>query len=395
MNVLFITMNWPQYGEENIYSGLMEEFVAGGDNVFIAALNEHRSPNTVFLVENGINTLRIKCGQIQKTNKFRKVISSYYANFLVIKNVSKFYSGIHFDVIIFALPPLMLEVAVIYLKKKYNTKIYLLLKEFWPQDPADLGALRIGGLVWKVFCIHEKRILRESNFIGTMSEAGIQYIKNIYPNISAKLEISPNCLKDKERRFITKEEKKNIRQQFSIPTNKIIFIFGGNLGLSQGIDDAIKCLKSVDDQDICFLIVGSGTEYKRVSKSFLNSKNVIVKESLPSRVFEELLLACDVGLIFLNICYTVPNVPSRLTSYLRAGIPVVAAIDHVTDVGQIVESANCGISLFNGDKEKFKEAINTMKNVVIREKMSKNARELFNLKFSSKVVYSTMIKNFR
>ena len=37
------------------------------------------------------------------------------------------------------------------LKRKYNAKLYLLLKEFWPHDPADLGAMKRKGIVWRFF----------------------------------------------------------------------------------------------------------------------------------------------------------------------------------------------------------------------------------------------------
>ena len=59
-------------------------------------------------------------------------------------------------------------------------------------------------------------------------------------------------------------------------------------------------------------------------------------ESLPKNEYDRLVAACDIGLIFLDHRFTIPNFPSRLLSYLNASIPVFACTDTVSDIGKII-----------------------------------------------------------
>ena len=53
--------------------------------------------------------------------------------------------------------------------------------------------------------------------------------------------------------------------------------------------------------------------------------------------------SCDVGLIFLDKRFTIPNFPSRLLSYMQASMPVLAATDVNTDIGKVIEEGESDI----------------------------------------------------
>ena len=83
------------------------------------------------------------------------------------------------------------------------------------------------------------------------------------------------------------------------------------------------------------MIIGSGTEFTRIQKWFekFQPQNALLISVLPKNDYDKLLAACDVGLIFLNKNFTIPNYPSRLLSYLEMKMPVIAATDPNTDIG--------------------------------------------------------------
>lgn len=80
-------------------------------------------------------------------------------------------------------------------------------------------------------------------------------------------------------------------------------------------------------------------------------------KSLPKEDYDLLLGACDIGLIFLHKDFLIPNFPSRLLSYLEMKIPVIAATDLNSDIGQVIEEAQCGVWIPSGDVEKMKKGI--------------------------------------
>ena len=60
-------------------------------------------------------------------------------------------------------------------------------------------------------------------------------------------------------------------------------------------------------------------------------------KGLPKNEYDQLVKACDVGMIFLDHRFTIPNYPSRLLSYLEYKMPVICATDVNTDIGRIAE----------------------------------------------------------
>jgi glycosyltransferase involved in cell wall biosynthesis len=147
-----------------------------------------------------------------------------------------------------------------------------------------------------------------------------------------------------------KIERSAIREKYGLPTDTPIFIYGGNLGKPQGIDYLIRCLDEMKYQEDCyFVIVGSGAEYPKLQawydaerQAHADKLRVKLMQGLPKADYDNLVRACDVGLIFLDHRFTIPNYPSRLLSYLENKMPVICATDPHTDIGRIAEENGYG-----------------------------------------------------
>ena len=107
------------------------------------------------------------------------------------------------------------------------------------------------------------------------------------------------------------------------------------------------------------MIIGSGTEYVRIQKwfEFNQPKNAMLINNLPKLKYDKLLSVCDVGLIFLNPNFTIPNYPSRLLSYLEMKLPVITATDIYSDIGKDIEDYECGFSVISGNSDEMEIAI--------------------------------------
>jgi glycosyltransferase involved in cell wall biosynthesis len=131
-------------------------------------------------------------------------------------------------------------------------------------------------------------------------------------------------------------------------------LYGGNLGKPQGIDFLIRVIESnVRREDLFFVVVGSGTEFPRMRSWFDRERpgRALLLEGLPKNDYDRLVPACDVGMIFLDPRFTIPNFPSRLLSYLECRMPVLAATDTATDMGRIMEQGGFGLWSKSGDLE--------------------------------------------
>ncbi|WP_435524945.1 hypothetical protein [Chryseobacterium indoltheticum] len=54
-------------------------------------------------------------------------------------------------------------------------------------------------------------------------------------------------------------------------------------------------------------------------------------------------------MVFLDKNFLIPNFPARTLSYLEMKMPIITATDPNTDVGDILERANCGRKVISGD----------------------------------------------
>jgi glycosyltransferase involved in cell wall biosynthesis len=125
-----------------------------------------------------------------------------------------------------------------------------------------------------------------------------------------------------------------------------------------------------------------------------NYGNVVILKRVSPEEFKNMLIASDIGLVFLNPKFTIPNFPSRLTSYLEAGLPVIACTDTASDLGDIVAEAGCGFKVISGDIRSFQNIIDLLINEPHRLKeLGQNSRKLFLSDFTSLISYKSIMQN--
>lgn len=345
MNILFLTLvSIRNLEEHNIYSDLMRKFVNNGHNVLIASAVERRHNEKTSLIKyEKYSVLRVKVGNMQKCNIIEKGISTIMIEYQFLSEIKKYFADIKFDLIMYSTPPITFLKVVEYVKRRDNAKTYLLLKDIFPQNAIDLGMFSKNNPIYKFFRAKEKKLYAQSDHIGCMSQANVDYVLRNNPElIPSKVHVSPNSIEITECDFSKRD---SIRKKYVIPTDKKVFIYGGNLGKPQGIDFLIECLKeNMNKSDRYFVICGTGTEYPKL-KTFVdtfNPENILLINGLSKDEYEDFIASCDVGLIFLDYRFTIPNFPSRMLSYMQKSMPILACTDANTDIGKVITEGGFG-----------------------------------------------------
>lgn len=400
MNILFLTLlDFSSLTESNIYTDLLRCFSGKGPNIYAISPSEKRKARqTEVLIDQNVQILKVKIGNITKCGLIEKGISTLRIEAQYIKAIKKYYGDVRFDLILYSTPPITYGKVIEYVKKRDNARTYLLLKDIFPQNAVGLGMFSSKGLLHTFFKRKEKKLYDQSDFIGCMSQANVDYLLKHNSWIDPKkVEICPNSI---EPITIEKDETiiRKVREKYSIPMDKTIFIYGGNLGKPQGMEHIIACLKAcADHPHAYFVIAGSGTEYPKL-KAFLDQtplSNVQLLYQLPKEDYELLANTCDVGLIFLDHRFTIPNFPSRLLSYMQASMPVLACTDVHTDIGLIIEQGQFGYWCESQEAESFKEKIDQM--CAEEEKLSEmgeNARAYLEAQYTVDQTYKIIMKHF-
>jgi hypothetical protein len=372
MKVLFLTMvKINSLNERGIYTDLLRKFYKEGHEVFVVCPIERREKRITHLLKEDMgNILNVKTLNLQKANIVEKGLGILSIEYQYLSAIKKYYKNEKFDLILYSTPPITFSKVINFVKKRDGAYSYLLLKDIFPQNAVDINILKKDSLLHKVFVKKEKKLYSLSDSIGCMSPANVDFILTHNHEIeSSKVEVNPNSI-DPITFDYSEGQKIVIRNKYGVPIDKKVLVYGGNLGKPQGLDFLLKTIENSSQKNAFFLIIGEGTEYDRIDSWFLKFKptNAKLLKRLPKEDYDSLLASCDVGLIYLHPDFRIPNFPSRLLSYLEMKMPVIAATDCNTDIGDIIETANCGFKVLSGD-------INRM-NKVIAELMDKNKLEI-------------------
>ena len=363
MNILFLTLaDFRSYSEHNIYCDLLRELIARGHQVYCISPAERRTGIETHFEEDG-HLLKLRIGNTQKTGIIEKGISTVMIEPQFIAAIKKHFADIRFDLVLYSTPPITLAGAIRYVKKRDGARTYLMLKDIFPQNAVDIGMMAKTGpkaVLYSYFRNKEKQLYALSDRIGCMSRANVDFILKHNEELSPdRVEVFPNCIEPQDV-SVSPEERAALRDKYGIPRDRKVFVYGGNLGKPQGIPFIIQCLKRLEGQTDAFvLIVGSGTEFPKLEEYFRTEKpqNMKLMSHLPKDDYDRMVAACDVGLIFLDDRFTIPNFPSRLLAYMQAGLPVIACTDPNTDIGQVAVDGGFGWWCRANDAEAFARTV--------------------------------------
>ncbi len=361
MKVLFLSISaMPRLDGHSISIDLLHEFLRQGHEVYIvAALHKGEHAETYLCEEAGCKILRVKIGKNKKANPIVKGITTVMLPHTYISAIKKHFAQVKFDLVMYPTPPITHCDTVKFIKKRDGARSYLLLKDIFPQNAVDIGMMSKGGvkgILYRHFRKKEKKLYALSDRIGCMSQANVDYVLRHNPEVDpTKVEICPNAIEVQDM-SVSASVRAELREKYGIPQDKKVFVYGGNLSRPQGIPFVMECLKKQkDNPDVFFLLVGDGTEYKKL-EAFMQAEqpsNAVLLKRLPKEDYDRLVAACDAGLIFLDHRFTIPNFPSRMLGYLQAKLPVLACTDPNTDIGKVIGEGGFGWWCESNDADAF------------------------------------------
>lgn len=409
MNILFFTMSrMRDINQIGVYTDLMRKFRDEGHQLYIISPCERREGLPTELVEaDGVCSLCVKTLNVKQTNVIEKGLGQVSMEYLFNRAYKKYFSNIKFDLILYSTPPVTFNKVIEYARKKNpGAQTYLLLKDIFPQNAVDIGMIKktgVKGILYRLFRKKEERLYELSDHIGCMSPANVDYVLKHNPNVAkrqaimATVEVAPNSYEAVAHTPMDELAKLGIRKKYDLPTDKPVFFYGGNLGKPQGVPFLIECMEANKNREDCsFVIVGNGTEYGKIEAwvKVAAPKSVKLYQRLPKTDYDKLAEACDVGLIFLDYRFTIPNYPSRLLSCLMQSKPIIAATDPNCDTGTIAEKNGYGYYCPSNNVEAFSDAVDKMiKSDIVQ--MGENGYQFYLNNYTTQHTYNEIIKHFK
>lgn len=289
--------------------------------------------------------LRIQCGKIKSHNKFIRGISELGLFFSFPREFKKTpFAKSRWDIVIWYSPSIFLSGLIKYLQKLSRNR-YLILRDIVPDWMVDVGIMKRGASYYLLKCFEHYQYCL-TDVIGVQSPGNLKYIEKLtLPNLQ-KLEVLQNWMPSTSTTHqLSESNRKHLDLKNTVLRGKKVFIYAGNLGDAQGIDDfAYVLLASKDDLNLGFLILGRGSK-KEWLESFIKLNdilNVLILDEVDLPTLSTYYRQSYAGIVFLDSAHQSHNIPGKFISYLEAGLPVAACVNPGNDLVNIIKNEDLG-----------------------------------------------------
>lgn len=138
-----------------------------------------------------------------------------------------------------------------------------------------------------------------------------------------------------------------------------IALHTGNMGLKQGLEQVLEAARLAQRRapKLRFVLVGDGSQRGSLERGASGLPNVDFLPFQPENDFPDLLAAADVLLLSERPSVADMSLPSKLTSYLMSGRPVVAAVAPGGASAGVIRASRAGVVVEAGQPEGILSAI--------------------------------------
>ena len=148
MNILYITLSRPRLSEHGIYPDLVRALKRASHRVTIVyAASPRDQKKTELTKEDGVTLLKVVVGENFNVGLIRKGINTIKMEPLLKRGIRKYLKGEHYDLCIYATPPVTFAGVVEYCRKLFGVRTFLMLKDIFPQNAVDIGLFKEGPLI--------------------------------------------------------------------------------------------------------------------------------------------------------------------------------------------------------------------------------------------------------
>jgi glycosyltransferase involved in cell wall biosynthesis len=239
-----------------------------------------------------------------------------------------------------------------------GVKSYYVLWDFFPYHHQQIGLIK-NKVIFHIAKAIEQYLIRQFDVIGCMTPKNVQYLKSHYTlKPSQQVDILP-LWGSKVLSSLT-PDRLALRKEFSLPEDKVIAVFGGQLTVGRGVEDIIEVaeISQKNNDNVLFLFIGNGPFAGLIKNKIDNgANNIKLIDWIPREAYLNLLAACDIALVCTVKDVDVPTFPSKTIDYFKASLPIAASVEASTDYGDWLKSCHAGIGSKAGDPQAFYENI--------------------------------------
>lgn len=243
------------------------------------------------------------------------------------------------DVVLAVVPSLAGAAAAAALARRHRARLVL-----WVQDlvgPATAQSGMSGGSRLSAATTRlENWVLRQADKILVLNDAFRRYVTNAGVD-AARVKVMPNWTHVGG----PTRDRMDVRAELGWGNDEVVALHSGNMGFKQALDNVVAAarLASRTAPQVRFVLMGDGNQRRSLQELGRDVSNLEFLPPASSDDFPDVLAAADVLLVNERASVLDMSLPSKLTSYFRAGMPVIAAVPGLGGTAREVARSKAGV----------------------------------------------------
>ncbi len=302
------------------------------------------------------------------------------------------------DIIVTSLPTLELAIAAIQYGKHHNVPVVVDIRDLWPDIFLELSPhlLRpIWRMVLDPYFRLAAAIFRQATAIIGITPKIVDWGLGYAARPATRLDIDfPLGYPDVHPTNEALEAAEMFWEQQGVSRDGDSFTscFFGTLGRQFDIETVIKAARLLQEQntDIRIVLCGTGDNLEKYKQLAGSCRNIIFPGWVGAAEIWSLMRRAKVGLAPYN---STPDfemsIPNKVIEYLSAGLPIVSSLQGT--VAEMFFQHACGVTYRQGNPHELANILGNLQSQPQNQAtMSKNARSLYEDRFSAEKVYGKL-----
>lgn len=264
------------------------------------------------------------------------------------------------DVVVATSPQFFAAIGGYVVARLKRAPFVLEVRDLWPESVVAVGAANRGPII-RFFERIERFLYRRSDHIVVVTDAfkrniigkgiapeKISVLKNGFDVDSLASELDPKILDE-------------MRRDFALD-GKFVASYIGTIGMAHGVEVLLEAARRSTDEDVVFMIVGTGAERARLEKMQEEMKlsNVRLIEKQPKERVAYLLELTDVSIVHLRdtpVFRTV--IPSKIFEAMALRRPIVLGVRGESE--EMIRASGAGLPIEPENAEDLLTAVRRLK----------------------------------
>jgi glycosyltransferase involved in cell wall biosynthesis len=259
------------------------------------------------------------------------------------------------DVVLAVVPSLLSAVVAQRIAARMGVPLVVWVQDLMGQAAAQSGmdgGDRVAGVVASI----EKYVLRRADQVLVLNAHFADHVRTTGVD-PGRIAVRPNWT---HIAAPSGADRRQVRARLGWQPDETIVLHSGNMGLKQDLGNVIAAARLADqrpDNKIRFVLMGDGSQRRALQQEAEGVATVQFVPPAGCEDYGDVLAATDILLVNERASSVDMSLPSKLTSYFRAGRPVIAASPVRGGTAAEVERSGAGLVVTPADPRSLLDAV--------------------------------------